>query len=298
MTKTSLHRLYSAVATPFNEDGSVNISMMVEHCSWQLDEGCDGLVVFGSTGEAVSLTKEERMATLSKLVLAGLPGERLLVGTGCCATADTVALTSHAHDLGCYGVLIMPPFLFKGLSDEGIQASFRDIIKGVGAHDLNIYLYHFPKLSGVPISSDLVNKLKAEFPNNINGFKDSSGDWENTKGIIENCPGINVYSGTEIPLLNVLKAGGAGCISASANTQARQIKAVVTAWAEGDETAMRAAQTRATANRIKLNDYPMVGAVKAGLAARTSNDTWLNIRPPLVGIDPAEAKALLRSLNI
>jgi 4-hydroxy-tetrahydrodipicolinate synthase len=298
MIKSALNRLYSAVATPFNDDMTVNVPLMVDHCQWQLENGCDGLVVFGSTGEAVSLTKEERMATLTKLVLAGIPADTMLVGTGCCAVGDTVALSKQAYDLGCYGVLVMPPFLFKGLSDEGIQATFRQIIKGVGADDLNVYLYHFPKLSAVPLPASLVNKLKTEFPNNIMGYKDSSGDWENTKDIIENCPGINVYSGTEIPLSKVLTTGGAGCISASANTQPKEIKAIVNAWADGDEVGMERAQALATKNREVLNGYPMAAAVKVSIAAYSGKGTWLTMRPPLMGLSDDVAATLMASLEL
>jgi 4-hydroxy-tetrahydrodipicolinate synthase len=293
------HRLFAALGTPFGEDNKVDVKAMLSFGKRLLDEGCDGLVIFGSTGEAVSLTKEERIETLRALVYGGLDSKKLLIGTGCCAIEDTVELSAHAHGLGCHGVLIMPPFLFKRLTDEGLQASFREIIKGVRVDDLKIYLYHFPQLSGIKFNSQLVNKLKDEFPNNIWGYKDSGGDWENTKDIIENCPGVEVYSGSEVPLSKVLTLGGAGCISATANSQARLIKNVIDAWNEDDIPAMELAQKIATDNRLKLQNYPpMAAAVKASIASLTGNDIWLNIRPPLIGLRDESAHEMMASLEL
>ena len=299
MTNEPKYRLYAAVSTPFDKNNNVDIGAMALHSKWLIEEGCDGLVIFGSTGEAVSLTMQERVDTLSALIEEGIPSSRLLIGTGCCAIADTVELSTHALKSGCHGVLIMPPFLFKGLSDEGLQETFRKIIQGVGADDLKIYLYHFPALSGVKFTSSLVNKLMAEFPNNIVGYKDSGGDWENTKDIIDNCKALHVYSGSEIPLSDVLKHGGAGCISATANTQAKFIKAIIEAWYSDDDQAMQVAQEHATVNRMILQDYsPMAAAVKSSVASISGNDIWLNIRPPLVSIPEESASQLMGSLKL
>jgi len=299
MTSAESFQLYAAIATPFKKNNSVDIEAMVTHAEWLLRVGCDGLVVFGTTGEAVSLTKDERIVTLSALVQRGIPAEKLLTGTGCCAIADTIELSTRAHELGCQGVLIMPPFLFKGLTDEGLLETFRQIIQGVGKDDLNIFLYHFPALSGVSFTASLVNRLKAEFPNHINGYKDSGGDWENTRQIIASCQGVTVYSGSELPLNIVLEHGGAGCISATANTQASVIRSVITAWEDGDAGALRAAQERASANRMKLQGYPpMIAAVKASIASRTGNEGWLNIRPPLMCLSKQDADELVASLDL
>ena len=298
MITTPKHRVYAALATAFNENNIVDVGAMSRHAMWLLDEGCDGLVVFGSTGEAVSLTMTERKNTLKALIDAGVPAGLLIAGTGCCAVADTAELSSHAHALGCYGVLIMPPFLFKGLTDEGIQETFRQIITNSSV-DLRVYLYHFPLLSGVKFTSSLVNKLMAEFPDNIKGYKDSGGNFDNTRDIIENCPGLEVYSGSELPLSKLLQLGGAGCISATANTQPRIIKSVIEAWQAQDRPAQEAAQNLASANRLVMQDYtPMAAAVKTTIAAISGNSLWQNIRPPLVGLSQADEQSLLNRLSL
>ena len=299
MSGNKTNRLYAAIATPFDANNRVDLTAMTAHANWLLAEGCDGLVVFGTTGEAVSLTKEERLEALAAIVEQGIPAAKILVGTGCCAIADTVELSAHANSLGCQGVLIMPPFLFKGLSDEGLIETFRQVINGVGVDNLKVYLYHFPQLSGVSFTSSLVNKLKARFPNNIMGYKDSGGDWENTRDIIENCADIDVYSGSELPLSKVLALGGAGCISATANVQPRAIRNVIKAWEDGDSGVLEAAQELANRNRLTLQNYPpMAAAVKASIASESGNGAWLNIRPPLTCLTSDQAEQLVKSLQL
>jgi len=301
-TDTPKHRSYTAIATPFNADNIVKLPAMAKHAKWLLDQGCDGLVVFGSTGEATSLTIAERKATLDALIASGIPAGDMVVGTGCCAIADTVDLSSHALDVGCHGVLVMPPFYFKGVSDDGIfnalAETIQGIIKNTGRESFNLYLYHFPKLSGISLHSGLVNRLKDAFPDIIRGYKDSGGVWDNTIDIINNCPGVHVYSGSEAPLSDVLNNGGAGCISATANVQPAEIGAVIKAWEAGDSNAQAAAQEVASKNRMTMQAHPMAAASKMILAKIHGDEDWTNIRPPLTLLRQDDADALYDALNI
>ncbi|HLT02287.1 MAG TPA: dihydrodipicolinate synthase family protein, partial [Geminicoccaceae bacterium] len=204
--------VWCPVLTPVDQDLNPDAPRFVAHARWLLDEGCHGLVVFGTTGEANSFSVDERIALLEAAVEAGLPRERLVVGTGCCALTDTVRLTRHALSLGITGVLALPPFYYKNNSDEALFNSFDQVIQRVGDADFSLYLYHFPSLSGVPITPGLLERLGAAYPATLAGVKDSSGDWNNTRMLIERFPELAIFPGAETLLLPALEAGGAGCI--------------------------------------------------------------------------------------
>ena len=220
-TREKLSGIWSPVLTPVDADLNPHPGRFVAHARWLLDNGCHGLVVFGTTGEANSFSVDERIELLDAAVSAGLPRERLLVGTGCCALTDTVRLTRHALSLGIGGVLALPPFYYKDNSDEALFASFDEVIQRVGGSGFKLYLYHFPRLSGVPITPGLLERLLAAYPDTVAGVKDSSGDWGNTRMMLERFPEIAIMPGAESYLLSALEAGASGCISASCNVNAR-----------------------------------------------------------------------------
>jgi 4-hydroxy-tetrahydrodipicolinate synthase len=207
-------RVLAAAATPFNPDFSVAREEFVRHCQWLLASGCHGLVLFGSTGESASLTRMERQGLLEALLKAGIPADRLIVGTGCPALGDTLDLTRHALANGCTRVLVHPPFFFKGVSDDGLAAYYAAMIERMNDSRLRVYLYHFPQTVGAGISTGLANRLIREFPEVVVGYKDSSGDWANTQRVRAECPALDLYVGTEARFLDLKRAGGTGCISA------------------------------------------------------------------------------------
>ena len=224
-------RVLPAIATPFRPDGlAVDLGLLVAHARWLLANGCDGIVLFGTTGEAASLTVGERKETLEGFLASDIDGARVLVGTGCCAIADTVELTRHAARLGCAGALMLPPFFYKNVSAAGTLRAYDMAIESCGADVPPIYLYHIPQVSGVPVGPDLVAKLIAHHGDRIRGYKDSSGQWANTAEIISRFPHLHTYVGSESVLLENLRAGGAGCISASANVQPQGMKCILDNW--------------------------------------------------------------------
>ncbi|GBF25410.1 4-hydroxy-tetrahydrodipicolinate synthase [bacterium MnTg02] len=277
--------------TPFDSDGNPDLKRFCEHAAWLISEGCTGLAPFGTTGEANSLGLDERMSLLDGLVNAGIDAERLLPGTGCCSIPDSVRLTQHAVQSGCGGVLMLPPFYYKApiASDEGLYRYFADVIERVGDARLKIYLYHIPPMAQVGFSLDLIGRLIDAYPETVVGLKDSSGDWQNTKAIIDRFSGFTVFAGSEVFLLDTLRAGGAGCITATGNVNAREIRRVYDNWqsSEADEL-----QTAITATRMAIQAFPVIPMMKALLALTRSDSAWRNVRPPFLTMDDSAARTL------
>jgi len=277
--------------TPFHHDLGVDVERFVGHCRWLLAEGANGLAVFGTTSEANSLTIAERTTLLERLIECGIPPGVLMPGTGCCALPDTVALTRHAVEHRCFGVLLLPPFYYKGVSDDGIFASVAEIIQRVADSRLRVYLYHIPPMAGVGFSLPLIERLLKAYPGVVAGLKDSSGDWKNTQALLEAFPGFEVFPGSETHMLDALRLGGAGCISATANVNVAAIGKLVRGWTTPDADAM---QRDIAAVRAAIQKFPMVAANKAILAELQEADAWNVLRPPLLPL-AADAKAQLFS---
>ena len=192
----------SPVVTPFGKDLAPDPERFVRQCRWLLSQNV-GLAVFGTNSEANSLSVEEKIELLDRLVAAGLDPARMMPGTGCCALTDSVRLTAHAMKVGCGGVLMLPPFYYKGVSDDGLFRSFAEIIERVGDARLRVYVYHIPPVSQVPITLGLVERLLAAYPGQVAGMKDSGGDWSNTKAFLDAFAkaGFDVFAGSETCLL-------------------------------------------------------------------------------------------------
>src|SRR5258706_8313704 len=219
--------VFVPACTPFRGDLSVDEQRFVAHCRWLLDEGADGLAVFGTTSEANSLSAAERTTLLERLVESRISPAVLMPGTGCCALPDTVALTRHAVEAGCMGVLLLPPFYYKGVGDDGLFAGISEVIQGMGDVGLHIYLYHTPPMAGVGFSLPLIERLLKAFPETVVGIKDSSGDWKNTQALLAAFPDFEVFPGSETFLLDAQRLGGAGCISATANINVAAMRALL-----------------------------------------------------------------------
>ncbi len=289
-----LYGVWSPALTPVDADYRPDTARFVAHASWLLDSGCHGVGVFGTTGEANSFSVEEREAVLTAAA-AALPQDRIMAGTGCCALTDTVRLTRHAVGVGLDTVLMLPPFYYKGLSDDALADYFGQVIERVDAPDLRIVLYHFPRLTGVPVTAGLIERLLARFPQTVVGVKDSGGDWDNTAMLIERFPELAIFPGSETFLLQGLRAGGAGCITASANVNAAAIRSTYEAFAAGDGAAADA-QAIATVARRAIETRAMVPALKHIVAARRADPEWARTRPPIQPLDAAAGAALLADL--
>jgi 4-hydroxy-tetrahydrodipicolinate synthase len=285
--------LWPPVATPFGPDGSVDRPAFLHHCRTLLEEGADGLAKLGTTSEANSLTLHERREAIDTLLGGGIDPSRVLPGTGACAVGDAVELSRHATRGGCAGVLLLPPFFYKGVPDDGLFDYVSRVIDGVDDGSLRIYLYHIPQMAGAGWSLDLIDRLRSEFTEIVVGLKDSSGDWQNTRSILERFPGLAVFPASESMMSDAIPLGAAGCISASANVNSRGIAALIGALRSGGDATRL--QERASEIRASVSSFPLVPAVKAVLARRYGEPGWLRVRPPLRPLDEAGVDALMAS---
>ena len=287
--------VWSPVLVPLRPDLSIDSSRFVAHARWLLGQGCHGLALFGTTSEANSFSVTERKALVEDVIEAGIPPEALMVGTGCCALTDSVELTRHALDAGCRRVLMLPPFYYKGMSDEGLFGSFAEVIERVANPDLRVFLYHFPRLSGVPVTEGLISLLVDAFPEVVAGVKDSSGDWSNTQMMLDRFPHLAVFPGSEVFLLAGLRAGGAGCITATSNVNASGARAVFDAWSAGRDDA-DARQAAATAVRRAIDRHPGIPAQKYLIAHHRNDPAWRKVRPPMVALSDDAGSDLFDAL--
>ena len=290
------HGVWSPVLVPLRADLDFDAERFLVHAHWLLGQGCHGLALFGTTSEANSFTVSERKALLEKVVEDGIAPERLMVGTGCCAFPDSVELTRHAIETGCRRVLMLPPFYYKGMSDEGLFRSFAEVIERVGDPALRVFLYHFPGLSGVPITEGLTALLVSEFQAVIAGMKDSSGDWSNTRTMLDRFPSLAIFPGSETFLLDGLRAGGAGCITATSNVNAAGARAIFDAWKDGCDGA-DAKQAAATAVRRAIERHPGIPAQKFLVAHHRRDPAWRAVRPPMVALTDDSGRDLLQALE-
>lgn len=285
--------VYCAAATPLRGDGSPDLLLFGAHARALLEEGCHGVALLGSTGEANSFGVRERMDLLEAAMAAGVPAGALLPGTSTCAVTDTVALTRHAVRAGVRGVVMLPPFYYKAFTDEGLYRFYASVIEGVGDDRLRVVLYHIPMFTGVPISHDLIARLVEAFPGTVVGIKDSDGKVGNMQAMCARFPGFGVLAGADPLLLPVLRAGGAGCITASSNVVARELRVVFDHWrdpARAEE--VEAAQATIVAWRNLTNAYVQLPTVKAMLARRRGDLGWLAVHPPFVPLSEAEREAV------
>ena len=280
------------VVTPF-EDGAPDLDRFVEHCEWLLEDGCTALAPFGTTSEGNSIGLDERMELLEELVDAEIDPKKLMPGTGSCSVADAIILCEHAVDLGCGGVLMLPPFYYKNPSEEGLFRFFAEVINEVQDDALKVYLYHIPPVAQVGFSLPLIARLRKEFPETVVGLKDSSGDWSNTKAILDANPGFEVFPGSEVFLLDGLRNGAAGCISATANVSARAIRGVYDNWQGADADKL---QADVTALRKAIQAYPMIPVLKALIAHYREDPDWAKVRPPFTELSAEEAQRAVREL--
>jgi 4-hydroxy-tetrahydrodipicolinate synthase len=281
--------------TPFTADLEPDRGSFLDFCRALLGDGADGLAVFGTTSEANSLALAERMGLLEYLVQNGIPGMRLMPGTGACALPDAVALTRHALDCGAGGVLVLPPFYYKNMPEDGIYAYYAGLIERIGSADLRLYLYHIPQMSGVALTPSLIARLLQDFGATVAGLKDSSGVWENVELLRREFPQLDLFPASEKFLLPALKLGAAGCISATANWQAGNIHRLI-AMSDGAERAA----LDAAVGRIRgiFEAYPLVPALKAAMAAKTGRAGWGLVRPPFAPLPEEKRRALLAALGL
>lgn len=293
MTQNAFSGLLVPALTPFDSNLDPDADALLRHCRWLLEQGVDGLAVFGTTSEANSLSVDERTRLLEHLIAGGIPPEKLMPGTGLCALTDTIRLTRHAVEHGCRGVLMLPPFYYKAVNDDGLFASYAEVIERVGDGALRVYLYHIPPVAQIGLSLSLIGRLLAAYPATIAGLKDSSGDWNNTRGVLNEYPQLATFCGSETFLLDTLKNGGAGSITATANINPVQIRALYVCWQQEDAPAL---QAQITAVRKAYENFGTIPALKAVAADFYDDPAWCVVRPPLRALSVDKQQQLLQSL--
>jgi 4-hydroxy-tetrahydrodipicolinate synthase len=284
------------VITPFRKDYAPDAGRFVRHCRWLLKSGCAGLAVFGTNSEANSMSIAEKRALLEALVAGGVPAASLMPGTGHCAVSDSIEMTRAAVELGCAGVLMLPPFYYKGVPEEGLYRNFAEVIERVGDERLQLYLYHIPPVSQVAITLPLIVRLLGKYPGIVAGVKDSSGDWSNTKSMLDVFAkeGFDVFAGSETFLLDNLRHGGKGCITATGNINPGPIANVYRNWRSADADRLQAG---ITATRKIVQKQPMIAALKATVAHFGNDAEWRTCRPPLVELTATQEETLITELK-
>ena len=296
MEKKLIKGLIAPILTPFDNDLKVDQKMYNDLAQNLMENGCSGLAPFGTTGEALSVGNKERMTAIEGLVRSGIDPKTLIPGTGLCNLPDTIEITKHAIDLGCLGAMTLPPFYFKGMSDDGLYEYFEKLIDGVNDDRLKIYLYHIPQVSGVGLSIDLVQKLKSSYPQFVTGIKDSSGVWENTEALLQ-IKDLIVYPGAELPVIEAIKMGAPGCISATANLNSKDISKVIELCHSGNWVEAEELQKKVKSVRLLFQDYAPIPAQKSLLALQTKNTMWNNLRPPFIPISENKTNELANKLK-
>ena len=295
MAAARIKGVLSPVVTPFKRDLSPDVGRFIAHCKWLLSQDC-GLAVFGTNSEANSMSAEERMGLLEAAVSAGVPTDRMMPGTGACSITEAAKVSAHATKLGVGGVLMLPPFYYKGVPEEGLFRFFSEVVQRVGDERLRVYLYHIPPVSAVAITHKLVERLLKAYPKQIAGMKDSSDDWPHTKSMIDAFAkeGFDVFSGNEKPLIDNIKSGGAGCISATANINPGKIAETYAKWQTPE-----GATLQAWINEVRgvMQGYVMIPALKYVIAHYGSDTAWTPVRPPLVETAEAQGKDMIAKLD-
>ncbi len=295
LVMNSMSGVFAPVVTPFRPNLEPDPDRLIRHCRWLLANDV-GLAVFGTNSEGNSLSVDERISLLDALVDAGIDPARMMPGTGCSAFTDTVRLTAHAVKLGCGGALMLPPFFYKNLSDEGVFRTYSEIIQRVGDTRLRVLLYHIPQFSMVPITIALTERLLAAYPGQVAGMKDSSGDWSNTAAFLDAfaADGFQVFPAAETMLLKALPLRAAGCISATANVNPGPIADMYRTWRDPGADAK---QARLDVIRAIFARFPMIPGLKAAVAHFSGDPDWRTVRPPLTSIEPQVEQDLLSALN-
>ena len=292
---STLPAVLSPVLTPFKADGTPDAPKLLKQCKW-LEANGVGQAIFGTNSEANSMSAPQKMSTLTTLIEGGLSPDHLMPGTGATSIDATVNMTRHAVNHKCAGVLMLPPFYYKDVSDDGLFAYFSEVIQKVGSTALQIYIYNIPPVTKINLSLSLLERLAKEYPKTIVGMKDSSGDWAYTESVIKLLApsGFRVYAGSEVFLMRALRAGGVGCISATANVNPKAIAELAAHWRESDADQRQAALDQV---RSVFAQYQMIAGMKTAVAHFSKDPEWLRVRPPLMQLSADQQAKLLGELQ-
>jgi 4-hydroxy-tetrahydrodipicolinate synthase len=293
-----LRGVFSAAATPVHEDLTADHAKLAAHCKQLLSDGCHGIALLGSTGEANSFSVGERLAILEAVVGAGVAPACLLPGTGMCALPDTIALTRHALSLGVTHVVMLPPFYYKKLPDQALIDSYSYVFDQVADSRLKVILYHIPPIAQIAITEGVIEGLLKRYPNTVAGVKDSSGEFEHMKGLATNFPQLSILAGADPLMKSLLENGGAGCITATSNVAARYLRTVFDGFADPTAAArVEAAQACIVAQRNISNHFTQIPTIKAMVGYRYGDASWGRVRHPFIALTEAQRVELGKLLD-
>jgi 4-hydroxy-tetrahydrodipicolinate synthase len=299
MDRYGLAGIWPALTTPLGPDLSIDHEAFAAQAQALLAAGCGGLTPFGTTGEGPSFALDERRDALDALVAAGVPASKLLVSVSAAALPDVIALTRHAQDIGAWGVLLMPPFFFKGVPEAGIAAFYRQVLDATHDRPLRMVLYHIPQVAGVGLPHGVIAELAVRHPQRIVAIKDSAGDLPHALALArafmaEGGPRIGVHVGHEPHLSELGRLGSGGAVSGLANFMPRAVRRLVL---EPDTAGAAGELQRIEALLAALKPFSLIPALKAVMALRTGHMGWLRVRPPLQAVNEAELAALREILE-
>lgn len=278
--------LWSAMTTPLDAEGGVDHAALVKHGQWLMQNGCDGLVPFGTTGEGSSFSAREKLAATEALLNSGIPAGSIALGTGCPAIPDTIALTRDMMGLGLVHAMILPPYYYRDVSEQGLEDAFAHVIEGVGSDRLRLCAYHIPQVSGVPVPAAALGRLRARYGKVVAGVKDSTGDFESFRAFRREAPDIGTLVGAETLIARALDEGGVGSICGMVNLVPHLVRAMFRGHAGTAD--MEAA--------VGALEAPFIPTIKAVLAAQTGDAAWRNVRAPFRPADPARAARIAATL--
>lgn len=298
MTAPGLTGVWPALMTPLCADGAIDQARFAAHAQSLIAAGCGGVTPFGTTGEGPSFSVAERRDAVAALIAGGVPASRILVSVSCAALPDTIALARHAQDVGAWGVLLMPPFFFKGVSDAGIVDALAQVIDSVAERPLRVVLYHIPQVAAVGLSHGVIAEMLRRYPRNIVAIKDSQCDRAHSLALADafmqpGNPTIGVHVGNELDLPALAARGSRGAVSGLANFMPRTVHRLAT-----EPDAARTAADHARVERLLgwLGGYALIPALKAIMAAQTGERGWLRVRAPLQALDAAQFDAFSSQL--
>lgn len=292
---SGIRGLIAPILTPFDDDLSIAQDLYLVHARRMFSQGCAALAPFGTTGEALSVGIDERIAAIHALIEGGIDPGRMIPGTGLSNVADTARLSRACLDMGCAGVMTLPPFYYKSVSEDALYCYFEQLIAAIGP-DARVFLYHIPPIAIVGIPPTLAARLHADFPREIVGIKDSSGDWDNTRTLLD-IDGLAVYPGSELPLLDALALGAPGCVSATANLNASAINEVIRLYEQGGTAGANTLHENVKRFRLLIQDYGPIPAQKRLLAIASQDARWANVRPPLTAMSDEAGRELAERLK-
>ena len=291
----SISGVYSAALTPIKEDLTINKDLYLRHCQYLMKQGHDGLAIFGTTGEANSFSIKEKCESIDFLIKNRIDPKILMPGTGATSVEDSIKMTKHAVQHNVKAVLLLPPFYYKNVTDEGVINYYQKIVEGVGANNLLYVLYHIPQVSGVALNFNIIENLLKLYPNNIAGIKDSSGDTDHMLKTIKYFNDLALFCGHDGLALRVCKRGGAGAITAGTNIAGKLLSFIIHNYKREDEiNNFSALQTLMEQIRETLTTSEPISTMKAYFSLVDNISEWNLVMPPLKKIeDPSTHKTVI-----